>query len=190
MDCVDCHNRPSHRLTAPDESLDTALADGRVDRSLPFIKQQGVAALTASYTSRDEAASGIDRAIRGYYQQAYPQLYASHEPTVAAASTALRKIYESTIFPEMNARWSAYPTNDGHFTSPGCFRCHDGQHKSASGRVISSDCATCHRILRQGPPGSLKFATGPAGLDFEHPIDIGDAWKTTACSTCHTGGGM
>src|SRR5208283_2175945 len=49
MDCVDCHNRPSHILQSPDRSMDVALADGRLDASLPFIKQQGVAALTAAY---------------------------------------------------------------------------------------------------------------------------------------------
>ncbi len=31
MDCVDCHNRPSHILQAPDQSVDVALADGRLD---------------------------------------------------------------------------------------------------------------------------------------------------------------
>jgi hypothetical protein len=29
MDCVDCHNRPSHILQSPDQSVDLALADGR-----------------------------------------------------------------------------------------------------------------------------------------------------------------
>ena len=55
MDCVDCHNRPTHILHSPDQSVDAALADGRIDASLPFIKQQGVASLTASYTSREQA---------------------------------------------------------------------------------------------------------------------------------------
>jgi len=190
MDCVDCHNRPSHQLTPPDESVDTALAEGRIDRSLPFIKQQAVTALTATYGSREEALSGIDRAIRGYYQKTYPQLLASHEQAIAGASTSLQDTFDRTFFPEMNARWSTYPTNDGHLNSAGCVRCHDGQHRSAGGRVIPSDCATCHQIQRQGQPGSLQFAAGPGGLEFEHPVDIGDVWKTALCSDCHTGGGM
>jgi hypothetical protein len=69
MDCVDCHNRPSHILQAPDRSVDVALADGRIDPSLPFIKQQGVAALTASYANREQAMRGIDSSLRGYYQK-------------------------------------------------------------------------------------------------------------------------
>jgi hypothetical protein len=24
-----------------------------------------------------------------------------------------------------------------------------------------------------------------AGLTYEHPVDIGDAWKETNCSDCH-----
>ncbi len=73
----------------------------------------------------------------------------------------------------MKVRWDTYPTNDRHFDSVGCFRCHDGQHKSVQGNVIPSDCDTCHKILRQGKTGSVQFATGAKGLEFVHPVDIG-----------------
>ncbi|HEU5451632.1 MAG TPA: NapC/NirT family cytochrome c, partial [Terriglobales bacterium] len=44
MDCVDCHNRPTHIYTPPDRSVDDALLAHRIDPSLPFVKQQAVAA--------------------------------------------------------------------------------------------------------------------------------------------------
>jgi uncharacterized Fe-S center protein len=88
----------------------------------------------------------------------------------------------------MKVRWDTYYTNDGHYQSIGCFRCHDGQHKSVDGSVIRSDCNDCHKILQQGKVGSIQFAKGPEGLGFEHPVEIGDIWKTQACGTCHTGG--
>ena len=50
MDCIDCHNRPSHIFTPPDRSVDDSLLAGRIDSSLPFIKQQGVSALTKTYS--------------------------------------------------------------------------------------------------------------------------------------------
>jgi hypothetical protein len=190
MDCVDCHNRPTHILHSPDQSVDTALADGRIDPSLPFIKQQGVAALTASYASREQAMGGIESSLYGYYQKTYPQIYAGKRQAIDSAIAYLRESYDENFFPAMKVRWDTYATNDRHFESVGCFRCHDGLHKSVQGTVIPSDCDTCHRILRQGKAGSVQFATGAKGLEFAHPVDIGPITASQPCSSCHTGGAM
>jgi Ni/Fe-hydrogenase b-type cytochrome subunit len=176
MDCVDCHNRPSHILQAPDRSIDVALADGRIDPSLPFIKQQGVAALTAAYTDHEQALRGIDAALRGYYQKTYPQVYTGKQQSINGAIAYLQNTYNQYFFPSMKVRWDTYYMNDGHFHFPGCARCHDGRHKSIGGRAIRSDCGDCHRILQQGKAGSLQFTKGTEGLPFEHPVDIGRAW--------------
>lgn len=188
MECVDCHNRPSHILQSPDQSLDAALADGRIDPSLPFIKQQGVAALTAAYSSQEQAFAGIDAAVRAYYQKTYPQIYAGKRQAIDAAIADLRSSYSTFFFPAMKVRWDTYYTNDGHYQSIGCFRCHDGQHKSVDGNVIASDCSVCHKILQQGKPASMQFAKGPDGLMFQHPVDIGGIETSQPCSTCHNGG--
>jgi Ni/Fe-hydrogenase b-type cytochrome subunit len=190
MDCVDCHNRPSHILHPPDRSVDVALANGNIDLSLPYIKQQGVAALTASYANREQAMQGIESAVRGYYQKSYPQVYTGKRQAVEGAIAHLRTTYDRYFFPSMKVRWDTYSTNDTHFYSVGCFRCHDGQHKSVDGSVIRSDCDTCHQILRQGKAGSPQFATGGKGLAFDHPVDIGSTWAEQACSSCHTGGSL
>jgi Ni/Fe-hydrogenase b-type cytochrome subunit len=188
VDCVDCHNRPSHILQVPDRSVDLALADGRLDPSLPFLKQQGVAALTAAYAGPDQAPRGIDSALRGYYQKNYPQVYAGKQQSIAAAITYLQTTYSRYFYPSMKVRWDTYYTNEGHFNFPGCFRCHDGQHKSVDGKAIRSDCGLCHRILRQGKAGNLQFTKGTEGLPFVHPVDIGSAWADQPCNSCHTGG--
>jgi hypothetical protein len=88
----------------------------------------------------------------------------------------------------MKVRWDTYYVNDGHLRFPGCFRCHDGNHKSLDGSVIRAGCNDCHEILRQGTPGSMQTATGREGLAFQHPVDIGDLWVSQPCSSCHTGG--
>jgi Ni/Fe-hydrogenase b-type cytochrome subunit len=188
MDCVDCHNRPSHILHSPDQSVDVALADGRLDPSLPFIKQQSMAALTAAYTYREQALQGIDSALRGYYQKTYPQVYAGKQQAITGAITYLQGTYSRNFFPAMKVQWDTYPMNNGHLHFLGCFRCHDGQHKSVDGKAIRSDCDLCHRILRQGKAGSTQFTTGTDGLAFEHPVDIGTAWAEQPCNSCHTGG--
>ena len=113
------------------------------------------------------------RALRSYYQKNYPKIYADKHQSLDAGIAFLQEAYDKYYFPAMKVRWDTYSTNEGHYLSMGCFRCHDGQHKSVDGSVIPSDCNDCHRILRQGKTGSMQFAKGPEGLTFEHPLDIG-----------------
>jgi len=98
----------------------------------------------------------------------------------------VQQVFKRSVFPEMKVRWDVYPDHSGHRTTPGCFRCHDGQHVSESGKVISRDCDLCHVIVAQGPGTEVEgFATG--GLEFQHPEDIEEEWKTERCDSCHTG---
>ncbi len=190
MDCVDCHDRPSHILQSPDRSVDVGLSEGSIDPSLPYAKRQCVAALAAGYATREQAMSGIADALRGYYQKTYPQVYLDKQASITAAIDYLRRTYNDYFFPSMKVRWDTYPMNNGHFHFLGCSRCHDDQHKSVDGKVIPSGCDTCHQILQQGKAGSTQFATGPQGLSFVHPVDIGGVWAQVPCSSCHTGGPM
>ena len=68
-------------------------------------------------------------------------------PLLDAAIQAVQGIYMRNIFPEMDITWGTYPDNLGHVNSPGCFRCHDGNHASADGKTIPNDCDTCHDVL-------------------------------------------
>ena len=45
MDCVDCHNRPTHVYQRPKDEIDRALSVGELDKSLPFIRREGLRAL-------------------------------------------------------------------------------------------------------------------------------------------------
>jgi hypothetical protein len=46
----------------------------------------------------------------------------------------------------MNVGWGTYPNNVGHMDFPGCFRCHDENHKTKDGKVIGQDCSLCHEM--------------------------------------------
>ena len=177
MDCIDCHNRPSHQFRSPNELLDMALSAGRIDDSIPSIKAQGAMLLAATYETQDEALNAIDRELRSKY---------AGDPRVESAIREIQSIYSANFFPEMKVRWDKYPNHVGHRITPGCFRCHDGAHVSDSGKRISKDCKVCHTILAQGPGKKLAEFTS-SGLEFQHPEDIGDDWKTEGCDTCHTG---
>ena len=63
----------------------------------------------------------------------------------------LQDVYRRNVFPTMQVTWGAYPTNIGHVTSPGCFRCHDDSHKAKDGSTISGDCEYCHKQLEAAP---------------------------------------
>jgi hypothetical protein len=186
MDCIDCHDRPSHIFTPPDRSVDDALIAGRIDSSLPFIKQQGVASLTATYKTTEEAMHAINKTITNFYKSNYAEMYSKRQAELRAAITELQNVYRSTIFPYMRVDWRTHPNNIGHFYTPGCFRCHDGQHVSSDGRIIPKQCNTCHTVLDQLESG-VPLIRHEVGEAFKHPIDVGDLTQV-ACSDCHTGG--
>jgi hypothetical protein len=173
MDCIDCHNRPSHNYKAPIHAVNLALTTGQLNPQLPFIKKRAVEALTGKYETEAEAQQKIAAALAPHYD--------------AGTVAAVQKIYSQNFFPEMKVNWRAYPNNIGHTIFPGCYRCHDGQHKSAAGKAITHDCNTCHTILSQGR-GEQLDTVSVKGLEFQHPTDISDAWKEMNCAECHTGG--
>ena len=139
MDCVDCHNRPGHDFEVPERALNASLAAGKINPALPFVKREALAALKGNYPDRAAALREIEVRLSGKLAQSDPQ-------QVHAAIAAVQAIYARNVFPEMKVTWGTYPSNLGHTDTLGCFRCHDGNHASADGRVISNDCATCHDI--------------------------------------------
>ncbi|HEU5396452.1 MAG TPA: cytochrome C, partial [Verrucomicrobiae bacterium] len=176
MDCMDCHNRPSHRYVPPEFAVNQALAQKEIDPAIPWIKTNAVFVLTRHYQTDDGARKGIATFLSEHYP---------NDPRIQPAIATLQKIYSDNFFPEMNADWSKYPDNIGHMIWPGCFRCHDGTHKSEDGlRVIkANDCNSCHTILAQGSGAELLQLT-PGGQKFNH---VGGDYDLS-CSDCHTGG--
>ncbi|MGD8866909.1 MAG: NapC/NirT family cytochrome c [Gemmatimonadales bacterium] len=187
MDCIDCHNRPTHILRSPGRSLDLALAAGEIDPSLPYIKRTAVQALTQEYASRDSAMSAIERSVRHFYAENYPDLAARDSQKISASIAVLREIYRNNYFPDMKVRWDVYPENNKHLIFKGCFRCHDEKHNTPDGRAVTRECTSCHVILAQGRPGALEQARDANGLTFRHPVDIGGMWRQVMCPECHSG---
>ncbi len=178
MDCIDCHNRPSHQYHSPERSMNESMRAGLIDATLPSIKSLGVTLLDGEYTTETQALASIETTLR--------EEFPDPDPRVDAAIKQIQKIYSENFFPEMKVSWRQYPDHIGHMTSPGCFRCHDGKHVSDTGKVIRNDCNICHTIIAQGKGATLESIT-TGGLEFEHPEDVGDEWKEQNCSECHDG---
>ncbi len=177
MDCIDCHNRPAHRFSPPNTSVDIAMAAGKIDPSLSWIKSNAVAVLTGAYATEDDALAKISEKLRGKY---------STYPNLETLVTEVQGIYKNSFFPEMKADWRAYPDNIGHKNWAGCFRCHDGKHKSEGAKqmIQAKDCKSCHTILAQGDAAGMA-KLDPKGHNFFH-IDAN--MDEFSCTECHTGG--
>jgi hypothetical protein len=187
MDCVDCHNRPSHKYNAPDYLIDRAIVTGQIDPALPAIKRVAVEALAGEYETEGAALAAISEKISGFYKEEHPEVFDSSRAALDRAIAAAQDYYAQNMFPEMKVRWDRYPENIGHFIYPGCMRCHDGEHADDTGEVISRNCTSCHVIMMQGGGERAQMAETLDGLEFVHPEDIGEEWRETECYECHTG---
>jgi hypothetical protein len=150
MDCVDCHNRPTHAFDLPENAVDKQMSGGQISTGLPYIRKKAVEVLKVNYPTRDVAQQSIAREINKFYQTNYPAIYQAQRTVVEQAGAEVAKIYLRNVFPDMRVTWGTHPNNIGHNDSPGCFRCHDGSHTSADGQTIPNDCSTCHQILAAG----------------------------------------
>lgn len=159
MQCVDCHNRPTHTFELPERAVDRAMGLGRISPTLPFIKKMAVEFLNANYSSNDEASRTIPAKLASYYQQSNPTLSSQRSKDISEAGEEIVAIYNRNVFPDLKVTWGTYPNNLGHTDFPGCFRCHDGSHSTSDKNVtIPQDCNTCHEPLaiEEATPGVLK----------------------------------
>ncbi|MBI3273078.1 MAG: NapC/NirT family cytochrome c [Planctomycetes bacterium] len=152
LDCLDCHNRPTHTFLMPERALDRAMAEGRIDLSLPCVKDIGIDALKKEYANATEAEAGILRETEAYYAESYPEVAGAQAEAIRAAAREFAQLWKRNVFPEMGITWGTYPNHLGHDDFPGCFRCHDDRHRSKSGKTISQDCGLCHTIVASEEP--------------------------------------
>lgn len=183
MDCIDCHNRPAHIYQPPDVALDNAFVAGKLDASLPYLKRQAMEVLSKDYSSNEEALNSIASGLDAFYRANYAEVYTQKGDSVRAAIAEVQRIYQTYFFPEMKTNWRTHPNNIGHFYFQGCFRCHDGEHVSPTGKIISNDCNVCHKVLDQT---SALAPTATRNGEFHHPVALGDLAKLQ-CTVCHKG---
>ncbi len=149
MDCVDCHNRPTHVYESPAPAVDTAIRGGLIDRSLPFVKRESVRIIQEKYDSHEAAREGLSAALQAFYAENYPDVAAEKADAIEAAGAALGDIYSVNIFPQMEVWWDTYPNHIGHEQSDGCFRCHKRSMRTEGREQVSNDCETCHLLLAE-----------------------------------------
>jgi hypothetical protein len=147
MDCIDCHNRAAHSFDTPENALNKDMAQGSPSASLPFVHREGLALIKAKYESQVKAQTRITSDLLSFYRSQYPVVWNAQRPQIYAAAKDLVDIYSLNVFPSMKVTWDTHPNNIGHNDSPGCFRCHDGDHSAKGGASITNDCAVCHNLV-------------------------------------------
>jgi len=188
MDCLDCHNRPSHKFRTPMDSVNESMKQRLISSDIPQIKLQAVKALDTEYETTESAVTGIGNALRSFYDQNYPEFIKKNPEKWLASVKEIQTIYQRSIFPEMKSRWKVYPDNIGHRDWPGCFRCHNENMRTNDGKVLYRGCNECHLVLAQGSDIEKISVDLRKGVPFFHPGNDEYFEEYTDCSDCHDGG--
>jgi len=152
MQCKDCHNRVGHPFPDPEEVVDRALADGRLNSEFPFVKKRAIGLLKQEFDSKEQAQRLVEdsweKYARDYPQLAekYPQAWAESKAFLQERQAAMMTLMTYSRFDEPGLSWRSFPENAGHKHSPGCFRCHDGKHLDPDLKPIAVNCTTCHSV--------------------------------------------
>ncbi|HEX9615152.1 MAG TPA: NapC/NirT family cytochrome c [Bacteroidota bacterium] len=184
MDCIDCHNRPTHIYHPPARSVNHIMALGWINPNLPSVKSIAATALEGEYTTKESALDSIRILIEEFYRDNHPGIAKSMAADIQRTVEETQKIYSRNYFPEMKVSWRRFNDNIGHMYYAGCFRCHDEKHAAEDGTTLTKNCNVCHTILAQElEQGKQRVSLG--GIEYQHPVDIGDAWKIMNCNDCH-----
>jgi NapC/NirT cytochrome c family protein/cytochrome c len=191
VDCITCHNRITHRVYTPEESVDRSMQLGAISTDIPFIRRQAVEVLRAPYTTQAEGLAGIEK-LTDYYKSNYPDYFAVNQDKIDAAVKELTRIFNDSVFLDQKSDWNAHPNNIGHFDSAGCFRCHDGKHLDSNQKAIRLECNLCHSIpvvsSAQDFVTKIEISKGPEPESHLNAnwISLHNKAFDATCSNCHT----
>jgi len=191
MDCITCHNRITHHIYTPEQSVDRAMLQGTISKDIPEIRKKAVEVLRGDYPSSAEALDDIAY-LRNYYETRHSGYYGAHTDAVMQAIETIQQIYSDTVFPEQKVDWATHPSNVGHINSAGCFRCHDGKHLDASQQAIRLECNLCHSVpvvaSAQDFVADIEISRGPEPDSHRNPnwIALHNESIDSTCTACHT----
>jgi len=148
MDCIDCHNRPTHIYDDLERIVDFGLSSKKLNPEIKGIREDSITVLKIEYTSRDEATEKIvENLLELVAKRHGKDFVAKHEKEITGSGSFLLEAYLNNVWPAMKVTWGTYRQHLGHQNADegyGCFRCHDDEHKTKFGKIIRQDCNLCH----------------------------------------------
>jgi nitrate/TMAO reductase-like tetraheme cytochrome c subunit/mono/diheme cytochrome c family protein len=193
MDCITCHNRITHMIFTPEDTVDQLLTRRLISPEIPEIRLKAVEVYSQIYDSTQMGLNGI-AGLEAYYQLYHPEFYAERSDDIRAAITALQDAYSQSVFPEQKADWSTHPNNVGHKDAPGCFRCHGGKHLDEQQNAVRLECNLCHSIPVVAAEAdfiaTIEISRGPEPQSHLNPnwISLHNAAFDDTCANCHSVG--
>lgn len=148
MDCVDCHNRPTHVYDDLERKVDFGLYSRKIDPTIEGIREDSLSVLEKEYSSREEAKEQIVENLLALQAERHdPEFVQEHEATLISSGAYLLDAYMANVWPALKVTWGTYKGHNGHRYEEdgfGCFRCHDEEHQTEFGKTISQSCDLCH----------------------------------------------
>lgn len=147
MDCIDCHNRPTHIYNMPEERVDFGLLSKKINPEIPGIREDSLKVITKEYASREEAKASMTNDLISLQKQRDAGMAETNKNDLLKAGDFLLEAYLGNVWPEMKVAWGTYRDHLGHQWADdgyGCWRCHDEEHVNSAGETISQDCSICH----------------------------------------------
>ncbi|MBU0942958.1 MAG: NapC/NirT family cytochrome c [Proteobacteria bacterium] len=148
MDCIDCHNRPTHIYDELEQIIDFGLYSKKLTPEIDGIREDSITVLQMEYSCRDEATEKIVEDLLELMAKRHGNDFvAEHEKELIRSGTFLLEAYLNNVWPKMKVTWGTYRQHLGHQKADegyGCFRCHDDEHETKFGKVIRQDCDMCH----------------------------------------------
>ena len=191
MDCITCHNRITHLVYQPEDTIDRLLAQGLISTQIPEIRRKAVEAMRVSYPTMEAADQGI-AALADYYRTTSPAFAEANAQVIQQAIDAIQAAYHESVFIEQKVDWDAHPNNVGHLSAPGCFRCHDGKHLTQDQQAIRLECNLCHAIPVVSPSAefvsNIEISRGPEPQSHLNTnwIQLHRDAFDASCSNCHS----
>nr|MBF0220625.1 NapC/NirT family cytochrome c [Desulfobulbaceae bacterium] len=148
MDCIDCHNRPTHVFDLPEERVDFGLLSKKINPEIIGIREDSLTTINTEFNTREEAQNNlVNRLVELQTNRHGIDYVKRYEKDLATAGEYLLETYLGNIWPNMNIKWGTYGSHLGHQRAEegwGCFRCHDEEHVNSQGESITQDCSLCH----------------------------------------------
>ena len=82
MDCIDCHNRPSHNYKSPPVYFDKEMLTGAVSKEIPFFKKVSMGILKDTFSDKDTALMKIKDGITDFYKSGYSDSYVKNNDLI------------------------------------------------------------------------------------------------------------
>ena len=165
MDCIDCHNRPTHLFEFPNKAVDVGHREPPGPGEAPLLQARGDEGRAGQVPDPRRRHEGSQEGDRGLLRRQLPE---RRRRTLVAEGRrdGGRHLRPHPVFPEMNTNWETHPNHIGHPDPntdqgfPGCWRCHDDELTTADGKhTIPQDCDNCHTFLVEDSATPPEFAS-------------------------------